>query len=148
MIDSFEGGFFFLSNFYVGDIEYKEVVYTSAEAAFQAQKTLDPVERERFQHLTPAQSKHLGRRVKLRPNWEDIKETVMLEVLMAKFTQNHRLLKLLLQTGDRKLVEGNWWGDRYWGVCDGVGKNRLGILLMQVRKTLRKNESNKERGER
>lgn len=43
-------------------------------------------------------------------------------------------------TGDVELVEGNWWGDRFWGVCDGVGENRLGRCLMEVRKELRGEE--------
>ena len=43
---------------------------------------------------------------------------------------------MLLATGEEYLVEGNTWGDKYWGVCGGIGLNHLGKLLMQVRDEL------------
>ena len=43
----------------------------------------------------------------------------------------------LLDTGDAILIEGNDWGDRYWGVCDGVGQNKLGLILMGLRKKMK-----------
>ena len=43
------------------------------------------------------------------------------------------LREQLLSTGDQELVEGNWWRDFYWGVCNGVGDNNLGKLLMKIR---------------
>jgi predicted NAD-dependent protein-ADP-ribosyltransferase YbiA (DUF1768 family) len=43
----------------------------------------------------------------------------------------------LLETGDAELIEGNDWGDTFWGVCGGKGNNFLGKLLMEVRKELR-----------
>ena len=46
---------------------------------------------------------------------------------------------LLLATGDAELIEGNNWGDTYWGKCNGQGLNRLGILLMQIRDYIRSN---------
>ena len=79
--------------------------------------------------------KKMGRSVSLRPDWEDIKDDVMLEGLYRKFT-NDELAEWLLDTGDEELVEGNWWGDRYWGVCNGIGQNKLGKLLMKVREEL------------
>ena len=41
-----------------------------------------------------------------------------------------------MATGDAELVEGNTWNDTYWGVCNGVGHNHLGKILMQVRQEL------------
>ena len=73
----------------------------------------------------------------LRPDWEAVKEQVMLEVLRAKFTQHEDLKAVLLGTGDAKLVE-HTEKDSYWGDGgDGSGKNRLGLLLMQLREELR-----------
>lgn len=66
---------------------------------------------------------------------EDIKLQVMEKALRLKF-QNPELRKKLIATGDKELVEGNPWGDRYWGVCNGSGKNKLGKLLMKIRKEL------------
>ena len=63
----------------------------------------------------------------------------MASLLFAKFAQPE-LRKLLCETGDADLVEGNTWGDKFWGVCEGKGKNMLGLLLMQVRAAARKEE--------
>ena len=59
----------------------------------------------------------------------------MYQILKSKF-QNPELSKLLLETGDCELIEGNTWGDQFWGVCKGVGENNLGKLLMKVREEL------------
>ena len=56
----------------------------------------------------------------------------MKDILMAKF-EDVELQRLLYETGDQQLIEGNNWGDRYWGQVNGEGKNRLGELLMEVR---------------
>ena len=61
----------------------------------------------------------------------------MAYVLHLKFRQHPELGNLLIATGDAELIEGNIWRDTYWGVCNGVGKNRLGELLMQLRNELR-----------
>ena len=47
---------------------------------------------------------------------------------------------MLIQTGDSVLIEGNTWGDRVWGVCNGVGENRLGRILMKIRSELNQGE--------
>ena len=57
----------------------------------------------------------------------------MYDVCKAKFTQNPNLAQLLIETGDATLIEGNNWDDVVWGVCNGVGENRLGKILMQIR---------------
>lgn len=66
------------------------------------------------------------------PAWDTVKTVIMYDLLKQKFGKEPFKTKLL-NTGDAKLVEGNWWNDTYWGVCNGVGENRLGILLMLVR---------------
>ncbi len=63
----------------------------------------------------------------------------MLDLLRIKFTIP-TLRERLLATGDQTLIEGNTWGDTYWGVCRGVGLNNLGTLLMQVREECRAEE--------
>ena len=55
----------------------------------------------------------------------------------AKFSTNESLKKRLLETGDEELIEGNTWNDTYWGVCKGVGLNKLGEILMRVREELK-----------
>lgn len=134
MIDNFRGKYFFLSNFFPSNILYQGILYHSAEAAFQAQK--DPSRCEEFSRLNPSEAKRLGRRVKLRSDWEQVKDDVMYDVVNCKFTQNKKLAQQLMATGEEDLIEGNDWGDRYWGVCRGVGKNKLGQILKRVRSEL------------
>jgi ribA/ribD-fused uncharacterized protein len=134
-INAFEGEYKFLSNFYLDQIEYDGLVYPALENAFQAQKTTDLVEREKFTHYTPAKAKQKGRQLDLRDDWEFLKDDLMQEQLKIKF-KNEPLRTKLMKTVPAHLVEGNWWGDEYWGRCNGKGKNKLGVLLMDVRTTL------------
>ena len=133
MINCFDGKWAFLSNFYWNEIEHEGIVYPTNEHFFQAMKTLDNNERRAIANcLTPGRAKRMGRRVALRSDWESVKEDVMLEGLCLKFA-DEQLANWLLETGDEELVEGNDWSDTFWGVCDGVGENKLGKLLMRVR---------------
>lgn len=134
MINSFRDKHFFLSNFYPVEIKLDGIVYPNAETAFQAQKTLDVEERRKFSMLkNPVQAKRLGRKVKLRDDWEEVKLDIMTEIVSQKFLQHPHLIEMLLQTGDEELVEGHKWGDRFWGVCKGTGENNLGKILMKIR---------------
>jgi ribA/ribD-fused uncharacterized protein len=134
---AFRGQKFYLSNFYPCAVEYEGIMYPSSEHAFQAAKTLDKEVRLEMSRVTyPAAAKKLGQRVELRPNWEEVKIEVMTEVVRAKFTQNEDCKIRLVRTEDEELVEHNTWGDRFWGVCKGVGENHLGQILMKIRSEL------------
>ena len=85
----------------------------------------------------PGQAKRIGRRIELRPGWDDVRDEIMLDLIRIKFYLPSLATKLLA-TGDAELVEGNYWGDTYWGVSRGRGENRLGQILMQVRDEIRK----------
>lgn len=139
MINRFDGKYLFLSNFYNVPILYNGLIYQNAEAAFHAQKTLNQEERYKFINLQANEAKRLGRQIKLREDWEEIKENVMYEIVKRKFTQNSTLKKMLLDTQEEELIEGNFWHDKYWGVdqVTGVGLNKLGKILMRVRKEIR-----------
>ena len=136
VIDQFRGEFHWLSNFYSCPVHFEGLTFSNTEAAFQAAKCLDMKERERFLGLSGGQAKRLGKRVELRPDWEDVKIDIMRQVLKSKFSQNPELKTKLIATGDAELVEGNNWRDFYWGVCNGKGQNHLGKLLMEVRAEL------------
>jgi ribA/ribD-fused uncharacterized protein len=131
-IDRFDGEYHFLSNFYPVSV----FGYPSVENAYQAAKTLNREERLPFRECSPAQAKKLGRRLVLRPDWEDRKLEIM-RVLVRKKFEHPELRQRLLETGNQDLIEGNCWGDRFWGVCRGEGKNHLGQILMEVRRELR-----------
>ena len=131
-------GFFdeyrFLSNFFPCEIEYKGLIFKSSEALYMAHKSGDDADLPKFAEITKAgDAKRVGRTVTLQPNWDQIKFGVMENVLRLKFDQNPKLKEKLLATGDKELVEFNTWGDKIWGVCDGVGENHLGKLLMKLR---------------
>lgn len=136
VIREFIDAYAFLSNFYHSPVKYRNLIYLNAEAAFQAQKESCEKDKEQYTRMNPAQAKLVGRNCNLREDWEEIKEQTMYEIVKAKFTQNETLARLLLATGDAYLEEGNWWHDTTWGVCNGVGQNKLGKILMRVREEL------------
>lgn len=136
-IGSFNGIYRFLSNFWFVDIEVDGLIYKTVEHAYQAAKTTDPGERELIRTAKgPWRAKRLGGPKGIitspRPDWDKVREGIMLDLLRKKFAVPG-LRRSLLATGDAELVEGNSWGDVYWGVSGGHGDNRLGKLLMQVR---------------
>ncbi len=138
-IESFFGRYRFLSNFYPCEMDVAGVRYPTLEHAFQAEKTTNMTEREVIRNAkTPGQAKALGRRVTLRGNWNEIRVDVMRELLGIKFSD--KVLRAeLLATKDAELVEGNTWGDVFWGVCKGRGENMLGKLLMEIRTQISRN---------
>jgi ribA/ribD-fused uncharacterized protein len=131
MIDNFRGDYFFLSNFSHSKMTINGWLFDNAESAFHSFKNLDM--QANFQNLDPSSAKKMGRMVKLRDDWENVKDAVMEMVVHQKFEQNPHLIKKLLNTKDEELIEGNDWNDRYWGVCKGVGLNKLGQILMNER---------------
>ena len=136
---SFQGEYRYLSNFWVCEVTLADgVCYNSSEHAFMCQKTTDPYAKIAIRMApTAAAAKREGRKVMLRPDWEEIKFQAMYDAVNAKFSQNPELKAKLLSTGNRYLEEGNTWNDVVWGVCDGVGTNCLGQILMLVRSLLR-----------
>lgn len=134
----FSGDYRFLSNFYPARAIVNGLAFRSVEHAYQATKTLDMGARvEIMRAATPGQAKRLGQKVELRSDWEVLKLDIMYRLVRQKFTADKDLRRQLLATGDRDLIEGNTWGDTFWGVCNGEGQNHLGKILMKVRKELR-----------
>ena len=131
-INEFTGKYFFLSNYYQCRVEYNGYIFDSAEAAFQSQK--NPTMASLFVGIPPNRAKSLGRRVDLRTDWEDVKIDVMRNILQSKFS-NIELRSKLIKTYPCVLIEGNTWGDTFWGVDmkTNIGKNTLGILLAEIR---------------
>ena len=134
----FDGEYAFLSNFFDSPLFLNGYSFQNGEAAFQGFKDMNRT--GEFATIKPGKAKQLGRQVKLRPDWEVVKTAIMEDVVRAKFTQNEELQEKLLATEDRLLIEGNWWKDKIWGVSNGRGENRLGIILMNVRKELKETD--------
>lgn len=134
IIDKFRGDYYFLSNFYPATFMYDCIIFQNSEAAFQAQKCIEPEEKLKFSNMTGAQAKHAGKRVRLRPDWENVKVEIMRDVVYSKFAFNIGLLQLLKSIDSRIFIEeGNTWRDTFWGVYNGKGKNILGEILMSAR---------------
>lgn len=132
----FNGKYKFLSNFYEARFTYLGKEYPTAEHAYQASKAKLVVQQYWVREAVgPGEAKRRGRKVVLRDDWEEVKLEVMYQICKAKF-QNNELGKALIQTGKAKLVEGNYWHDTFWGVCNGVGSNHLGNILMRIRSEL------------
>lgn len=127
----------FLSNMYSTPVVIEGIEFECAEAAFQAHKVTEPELIMKFVGLNGYEAKRLGRKVPLRYDWPQVKLQVMANVLAAKFQPGTELTYKLLNTGNRRLIEGNTWNDVYWGVCNGKGQNWLGRLLMDRRAFLR-----------
>ena len=132
-ITSFTGQYRFLSNFYPAVVTLDGIECPTVEHAYQAAKTIYQHERATIIAApTPGAAKRAGRRCTKREDWDEVKLQAMLTLLRKKFA-HPALMEKLLATGDAELIEGNTWGDTYWGRCNGVGENHLGRLLMQVR---------------
>lgn len=136
-----EGGHTPLSNFSESPMVIDGDGWPTVEHYYQAMKTTDPAEREKIRRAqSPGEAKRLGRRVALRPDWEEIKLLVMRRALKYKFRYDNSDGVYLMSTGDQYLAEGNDWNDRFWGVSPavgGYGQNWLGVLLMARRAELR-----------
>lgn len=137
MIKEFQGQYRFLSNFWYANVVFDGLVYPSVEHAYVAAKTLDVNQRSKFTDpaIKPGQVKQMGRRLKLRDDWEQVKLRIMEDLMRQKFSISP-LKEMLLMTGNQELIEGNRWGDTFWGVCNGKGQNHLGKILMKVRSEL------------
>lgn len=148
MIDKFEGRYHFLSNFYLCKVEHQGILYPSVEHFYVAMKSNDEQlidgkyyttgDLREFVATIPTATevKRFGRKLKLRKDWDTKKIEVMNYGVREKF-KNELLKTQLLETGNEELIEGNYWKDFFWGVCDGKGENHLGKILMEVRKELK-----------
>lgn len=145
IIDTFRGPHFFLSNFFphLMILPDADVLAFAAgrhaptvEHGFQAAKALNAIDAERtLRAPSPGAAKRQGRDIRCRSDWLAVRIRVMELLLRTKFS-DPELRERLRATAPAALVEGNTWGDAFWGVCNGRGENLLGKLLMKVRDEL------------
>lgn len=133
------------SNFALYPIKLKKKLWPTSEHYFQAQKFSGmPMENKIRKAANPMLAAQMGRnrKIKIRKDWESVKDQIMYDAVYAKFTQHEELKELLLSTGNAKLIE-HTENDAYWGDGgDGKGKNKLGLILMKVRSALQGNDAN------
>jgi ribA/ribD-fused uncharacterized protein len=139
-ITSFTDRYSFLSNFHSQGFYFIDQWVKSAEHAYQASKASSPHDFKLILEAeTPRDARELGQKVGHASSWFENRQKIMLSILECKFSVPN-LRQMLIETDERRLIEGNNWGDRYWGCVleDGrwVGENHLGRLLMQLRDSL------------
>lgn len=127
IISKFRGEYAFLSNFYILN-DGKSVEHYYQAAKCNNLKDYITI----LNASTPAEAKRLSKQIEIRQDWGNIKLVVMEQLLIKKFS-DPILAEKLVNTLDYQLIEGNEWGDKFWGVCNGVGYNHLGRLLMKIR---------------
>lgn len=132
-IYGFYDEFRFLSNFHPVEIQFGNYIFPSSEHAYVSAKTHNEAIKEHISKIIkPQHVKKYGDTVVLYPGWEVDKLAVMFDILVRKFS-NKDLRESLLQTENLYLEETNDWNDTFWGVCNGVGQNNLGKILMRIR---------------
>lgn len=127
------------SNFSRHAVEVDGQTWATTEHFFQASKFTDPADVEAVRKARTAFiAAQLGRERHrmLRSDWDQMRDSVMLGALRAKFAQHATIRAVLASTNGARLVE-HTSNDRYWGDGgDGSGANRLGTLLEQLRSEL------------
>lgn len=142
-ITSFSGEYRWLSNFYPVEIEFEGLIYPSIEHAYQAAKTDIQELREAIKNLQkPGDAKKAGKFLLQRECFKDnnFKVSLMAELCLKKF-QNDKLAAKLIATKEARLIEGNYWHDNFWGVCEckkcgNSGLNHLGNIISMIRAKL------------
>jgi len=138
IISVFMGTFRFMSNMHTCIITLRNRNYQSVEHFYQACKATNKADFELVANAKdPYEAKRLGRKIKCRNDWNDVKDDVMQAGIDAKFIIGTKLAQKLIDTYPYILEEGNGCGDRYWGVdYAGRGYNKLGKMLMAKREEL------------
>ena len=135
--------FYCLDNFSSFKVEWDGYLYASLEEAYQTAKFLKSAP-EIAEEIKKSHSAHEAQKIsfankdKVRSDWQEVKLTIMEELLRKKLQQNPYVKQKLLQTKDYIIVEDspkdNFWG---WGK-DRTGENHLGKLWMKLRDELLK----------
>lgn len=134
-IDRFKGEYDFLGNRYACRFVWQGIEYGNAEAAFQSSKCRNERERKAFCNCSADKANLRGREMFPTVEWENERLSIMESILAAKFEQNPILMKRLVETGNRLLINGNSKKETFWGInlYSWVGENQLGKILMKIR---------------
>jgi len=132
------------SNLFRREIVFEDETFSTSEHAYQAGKARKPAVRKWLMDAPSpsllAMAAHGLYYWDVAPGWSKTKFDRMRAVLLAKFSQHSDLRELLLSTGESMLVESATVDNevnRLWGEVNGVGRNMLGVMLMELRTELR-----------
>lgn len=130
-------GFFYeyrwLSNYHPCVILWHNLPFKNTEAAYQASKCTNIEAAKVFVDMDGLAAKKHSKTFQTTKTWHNRKLDIMAQLVFQKFLVNLELRTKLLETGDKYIEETNYWNDTFWGVCNGVGENNLGKLLMATR---------------
>lgn len=138
-ITQFKGKYYFLSTSANCEIydDYAKVTYPTLAHAFEACKTFSIEQRHKIARESSAGNakRASGKNgyVTIRDDWENVQDSIMLELLRIKYRANAEYRQRLKETYPAKLIDAGLWADPHWGVTSQGGKNRLGVLSMRVR---------------
>jgi ribA/ribD-fused uncharacterized protein len=139
IIGFYEREYYVFSNFSAFAIEWKDKFWMTSEHAYQAEKFEDEAIREEIRNARSAHdSKKIAEKYEgqVRSDWSETKLVVMEQILRAKLAQQPYVMKKLLESKGRTLVEDSW-RDAYWGWGPNKdGENHLGKLWMKIRDEL------------
>ncbi|MEQ1561489.1 MAG: NADAR family protein [Nitrospira sp.] len=137
----YEKEFYMFSNFSSFIVEYDGYIWPTSEYAYQASKFTDE---SVINQIKNAKSSHEAFNIsrnnedKVKPNWSDIRVSVMEDIVRAKLDQHEYIKEKLLDTGSREIVENSptddFWG---WGL-NKDGQNQLGKIWMKLRDEIMK----------
>lgn len=144
----------YLSNWYPSRFESDGISFSSMEQYMMYQKAIlfhdTAVSKKILAASDPAEINALGRMVSRynEHDWNGVRQIIIYEGLLAKFSQNKVLKEFLIQTGNSILTECAV-KDRIWGIGLSMhdpdrfdqnkwrGQNLLGYSLMMVREKLK-----------
>lgn len=152
----FRGRWAFLSNMEETPCRHADLVFKSSEHLYQWLKVPGATAEGLAWRERIFNAKH-GRRAKTiaalpkcpckvkkkGDEWDSFRLECMEIALRSKF-ENPDMRRMLLETGDVTLIEYNHWKDGFWGVCDEMGRNNLGGMLMRLRSEFRELETSVE----
>ena len=143
MITEFRGEHWFLSNMSSSRQKVGGLQFSSAEAAFQACKVENILDRAKFMYMDGWEARKAGRKITLRPHWNEMRLDMMELVIRSKFMGSKQLAQELVKTRGQYIKHENTWNDTYWGTVNGMGENNLGLILMSIRNELCEWKDNK-----
>ena len=139
-IGFYEREYYVFSNFSAFVIMWKGNFCLTSEHAYHTEKFEDEDLKEAIRKTMSAHdSQKLSHehRDRYRKDWNEVKLGIMKEILREKVRQHPYILKKLIESGDRELIEDSWRDD-FWGWGPNKdGANHLGKLWMEVREEVK-----------
>lgn len=138
-IGFYEREYYVFSNFSAFAIMWKGKYCMTTEHAYHTEKFEDEIMKEEIRKTMSAHDSQKLSHIykdKYKKDWGHVKVGIMKEILHEKVRQHPYVMKKLLESGDRELIEDSWRDD-FWGWGPNKdGQNMLGKLWMQVREEL------------